>query len=177
MTSAILAIVLGLTPVAEGKATRYNPGVMDEVVNNRIKWGQLDLTAPHRGYVALADCDYIGETVFLKVPERGLAGPYLVADCGAQHDQRHLQSIDFAVDLSWEVAQELDVIGAPLYGVTVYQINGGKDEGKGLQVLWTRDTRTFSDEPGQERIALYQDRRAQYGLRRCDRASRDPNVQ
>ena len=85
MSAAIMAGVLIaslLTPVAEGKATRYNPGVMDTVVANRVRWGHIDPGKHHHGYVALADKKYIGELAWIRWPDGRLTGPYLVADCG-----------------------------------------------------------------------------------------------
>jgi len=116
---ALLSILLG-PMIDEGKATRYSPGVMDQVVMNRVRWGQLDLSQPHVGYVAVADCKYLNQLVVLDMPGYGFIGPVLVADCGAAHDQEYLDSIDFAVDLSWELAQQAQVMNMPRCGVKVY---------------------------------------------------------
>ncbi len=107
-------------PIDEGCATRYNPGVMDEVVANRVLWRQLDLSLPHDGYIGLQLCEYVGTIVHLSLPDGRTTGPLLVADCGAEAHQNYLDSIDFAVDLSWELAVRYGVIDAPLYGVTVW---------------------------------------------------------
>jgi hypothetical protein len=124
--NVIFALIAAVSPVAQGKATRYNPGVMDAVIGNRIRWGQLDVGQPNRGYVALADCGYLNQRVVIELPDGSFTGPYLVADCGAEQDQEHLQEIGFAVDLSWEVAQDLGVMDRPLRGVKVYRFSGGK---------------------------------------------------
>jgi hypothetical protein len=123
MTEAIaIATVLTtiLTPVAEGKATRYNPGIMDRVVANRVRWHHIDLAKPHAGYIALADPDLLGEQAWIQWPDGRLTGPYLVADCGQQAHQDHLKRIGFAVDLSWELAVKFGVIDKPLPGVRIY---------------------------------------------------------
>lgn len=122
--AVLVAGIPGLVPVAEGEATRYNPGVMAQVVENRIRWGQLDLDVPHLGYVALADREYIGERVWIEWPDGRLTGPYLVADCGARHDLPTLAEKGFAVDLSWALAVQFGVVDAPLEGVTVYLARG-----------------------------------------------------
>lgn len=119
-TVALLAAAFTLLPVAQGKATRYNPGIMDRVVNNRIRWKHIDPSIPHAGYIALADPCHLGELAWIQWPDGQLTGPYMVADCGAKQDQEHLKEIHFAVDLSWELAQEFGVIDKPLYGITVY---------------------------------------------------------
>ena len=117
-----IAIVSLLVPVAEGKATRYGPGVMDIVVENRLKWGQLDLSLPHAGYVALADRQYIGRRVIIEARGR-LWGPYLVADCAGENHREQLAQSRFAVDLSYEVAgQIMTDLDAPLWGVRVYLV-------------------------------------------------------
>jgi hypothetical protein len=114
-------IVLRL--VATGKATRYSPGIMDRVVQNRLKWRQLtqEQVDRARGFVALADKAYIGREIVLELPSGEFAGPFLVADCGRAVDQQHLVDIGFAVDLSWELAQRfLTNINMPLHGVRVW---------------------------------------------------------
>jgi hypothetical protein len=122
----ILAVTLpGLVPVTEGEATRYNPGIMTQVVENRVKWGHIDLDVPHFGYVALSDKGYIGERAWIEWPDGRLTGPYLVADCGARHDLPALDAKGFAVDLSWELAVQFGVIDAPLSGVAIYIEEGG----------------------------------------------------
>ena len=116
----LLSVALVWPPlVAEGRATRYDPGVMDQVIANRLRWGQLDLSQPHRDYVALADCGRLNEQVWLLLADGRVSGPHLVADCGAAHDQAHLAAIGFAVDLSWELAVALGALDAPLAGVRV----------------------------------------------------------
>jgi len=77
-----LLLLIGLL-IADGRATHYSPHLMDQVVANRVEWGQLDLSQPHAGYVAVADCKYLNRLVVLDVPEYGVLGPLLVADCGA----------------------------------------------------------------------------------------------
>jgi len=109
--------------VARGKATRYNPGIMDTVVRNRLRWGQITKEQVNRarGFVALADKQYIGREIVLELPSGELAGPFLVVDCGRAVDQVHLQDIGFAVDLSYELAQRfLTNINMPLHGVRVW---------------------------------------------------------
>jgi hypothetical protein len=119
MTPLLIA-ALTLIPIAEGKATRYNPGIMERVVANRVRWKQLDLSQAHAGYIALADPQHLGKLAWIGWPDGRLTGPYLVADCGAQKDQDYLKAIGFAVDLSWELAQQFHVTNRPLPGVTVY---------------------------------------------------------
>lgn len=116
----LIAALMASSPVVGGVATRYDPGVMEKVVENRLGWGQLDLSRGHSGYIAVADCKLLDELVWLGWPDGSFSGPHLVADCGAQHDQEYLDEIGFAVDLSYPLAVEHGVLDAPLPGVTVW---------------------------------------------------------
>jgi hypothetical protein len=125
---------LALLLIASGKATRYNPGVMDRVVENRLGWHQLTQQQVDNalGFVALADKQYIGRYVLIELPTGEMKGPYLVADCGARQDQEHLDGIGFAVDLSYELAQDiLTRMDAPRQGVRVW-LMGEADDNPGV---------------------------------------------
>ena len=113
------AVSFLLQPIPSGKATHYREGLMDRVVANRVRWGQLDLSLAHVGYVALADKRWIGRRVILQTPDGQLYGPLLVSDCGQAAHQQWLRDIGFAVDLSYELAEALDTVGKPLRGVKV----------------------------------------------------------
>lgn len=127
MSSVVItaALVANLALVDEGKATRYRPGLMQTVVANRLEWKQItpEQVKAAAGFVALQDRKYLGRWAWLRWPDGRLLGPYLVVDCGAQHDQDHLDKIHFAVDLSAELAVELGVIN-PVWGVRVYVQEG-----------------------------------------------------
>lgn len=68
--------------VAMGLASQYAPGVMEQVVENRQEWGQLPAILPRvDGYIAVVDCDALGE-VWLLRPAGGLVWErFLVVDC------------------------------------------------------------------------------------------------
>jgi len=126
VTQILAACILLSSPVAEGRATRYAPGVMEQVVDNRLKWGQLNLSQFHDGYVAVRDCRYLDERIWLEWPDGKLSGPHLVADCGAAHDQAYLEEIGFAVDLSWELAVRYGVVNDVVDGVKVFDRAPGR---------------------------------------------------
>lgn len=117
-----------------GKATRYPPGLMQVVVKNRLEWeqitqGQVDAAA---GFVALQDRAYLGRWVLVEWPRGAMTGPYLVVDCGREADQDHLDEIHFAVDLSYELAEQfLEDINMPRWGVRVWLIEEGEPCQKG----------------------------------------------
>lgn len=115
MTQAVAAATL----LAAGLATRYDPDVMQAVVANRIEWGQLEPSPDSVGFVALLDCDHIGKTVWLETPD-GLLFRVQVADCAANQDRARLVQLGFAVDLSWELAQSLNVVDAPRAGFQIW---------------------------------------------------------
>lgn len=117
--------------IAKGKATHYNPGLMDLVLANRIRWGHLTpqhLAQPHIGYVALRDACHIGSLVWMRFlgtvkpddVEQDWAGPFLVIDCGAVKDYEYLDRIGFAIDLSYELAVRYNTVGRPIQNVQVW---------------------------------------------------------
>ena len=114
--SEIAAAVL----IASGIATSYADGVMDVVVANRELWGQIDTSLRVKGYVALLEPEHIGRLVWLEAADGQIVGPVMVADCAAKQDMARLVSLGFAVDLSYELAVELDVIDAPVGGFKVW---------------------------------------------------------
>jgi len=106
--------------IASGVATSYAPGVMDTVVDNRIRYSHIDPSLQVRGYVALLDAVHIGRLVWIESPGGKVIGPVMVADCAAYHDRDRLTSLGFAVDLSYELAQEFGVVDAPVAGFMVW---------------------------------------------------------
>ena len=116
MRTALTALELW-TLVASGKATAYAPGVMEQVVANRERWGQLPPWSGH--HVAVQDCALVGRPVWLEVDGQR-HGPYLVADCAAAHDRAYQDAIGFPVDLSAPLAAEL---GLPLENVRVWAVD------------------------------------------------------
>ena len=96
------------TVIASGLATRFAPDVMQIVVANRILYGELSEDTDPTQCVALMDCDRIGSEVWLEYGWQ-VAGPFVVADCAAAQDRERLTQLHFAVDLSYELAKELQL--------------------------------------------------------------------
>ena len=94
--------------IASGMATRYDPGVMQPTVANRIRWGHVPSGTDAAECLALMDCQRLGNLVWL---EHGgtVDGPYTVCDCAQARHRDYLTRIGFAVDLSYELAQELEL--------------------------------------------------------------------
>ena len=105
--------------IASGLATRYDPGTMDQVYQNRQRWGQVTECPECLGRVALLDCSRLDERVWLRVDGAWL-GPVHVVDCAAGHDRERLVKKNFAVDLGWLLARWLGVIDDVKRGVQVW---------------------------------------------------------
>ena len=122
-TAATVALLSQMVLVAEGTATRYNPGVMDSAVANRLMYGQItrQQLARAQGFIALRDCKYIGRFAWLEWPNEHISGPHLVVDCAAEKDYPRLDFLNFAVDVSYSLAeQNFPNVDMPVRGVKVY---------------------------------------------------------
>ena len=119
MVGAVAAAVL----IASGMATRYDPGVADQVIANRARWGQVPASTDPALSLALLECQHIGIAVWL---EHGgaVTGPYTVIDCAQEQHKAALQKRGFAVDLSYELARRL---GLPISHVKVWDADPRRD--------------------------------------------------
>jgi len=106
--------------IASGMATRYSPETMDQVYQNRLRWGHVQPCSECVGQVALLDCSRLGQRVWLESPSGAIVGPVLVVDCAASHHTDMLLERGFAVDLSYELAESLGVVDAPVSGFHVW---------------------------------------------------------
>ncbi len=76
---ALLILLTVLTgPV--GEATYYGPGLMEQVLDYRLKAGEVQLCRECIDYVALLDPEHIGKKVWLRHPSGEVVGPLLVID-------------------------------------------------------------------------------------------------
>lgn len=124
-----MSTIVAATLIASGMATRYAPDIMQTVVANRIMWGHLPADTDPAECVALLDCQRVGNFVWLELDGR-VHGPFTVADCAAKQDIARLAHLRFAVDLSWELAQELGVVDRPRHGVKVWDRNPARRGGE-----------------------------------------------
>ena len=107
MLHTLFALVLLLYPVLPSKqqtalpitgyATYYNPGIMEKVVVNRERWGQLPDCEDCVGYVAMLWPGDLGRTVCVNAGT-GIYGPYQVADVAAGHHRSELIKKDWVLD-------------------------------------------------------------------------------
>jgi len=89
--------------VAIGIMLRYDPGVMEDVVRRREAMGQITVTAPLTAYVAVVDCQLLGEPVWVVWPD-GRRTMHVVGDCSRREDRALHQSEGLAVEVSYDVA-------------------------------------------------------------------------
>ena len=92
---------------------------MEEVVENRVRWGQIDLAGGYEGFVALLECEHLNRLVLVSMPD-GEMFVGKVADCAAAQDREMLIGRNFAVDLSWPLAVKYGVVDNVVEGVSVY---------------------------------------------------------
>lgn len=102
--------------LALGYATRHD--LMPEVVANRVSWGHLPADTDPASCVALLDCQYLGDTVFLDV--QGVTVPVTVCDCAKRNHWDRLQRQGWAVDLSPELAERVQL---PQRNVRIWSAN------------------------------------------------------
>lgn len=108
-----------LNPPLNGKAMYYGQGLMEEVINNRIAWGDITgaqqakmATGYYKGYVALLRKGDIGREVYITNPTNSkVEGPFLVVDVAAQHDIASLLNRGWVVDIDYETATRWDMNG------------------------------------------------------------------
>lgn len=118
-----------LSPVAEGEAKRYSPGLMADVVEYRVEAGTVPAWTDPYMAVAVVDCAMLGEQVWIAWPTGQWTGPHMVADCSNAEDRaRHIAnglavevSYQFAVENSAPVGRYRLPLDGPLDGVRVYQ--------------------------------------------------------
>lgn len=112
-----LALVLGAMlrlsgfnapEVRTGKATHYAPLVMNRVYNYRIGVKDISPCPECIGNIALLDEKDINKRAWIIYDGR-LIGPLLVIDCAMVADKSRLIKDKWVVDLSYELAEQLDV--------------------------------------------------------------------
>lgn len=93
----------------QGISTYYNPGVMDQVLEYRLRAGDITDCLECIGYIALVRAGDINRRVWMKMPDGSVEGPYLVADCAGRNHVARLLGIGWGVDVDWETAQRWEM--------------------------------------------------------------------
>lgn len=83
---------LGSVLLGIGMMTYANQPTVEQVLANRLEWGQIDPIVDHIGYIAYWDEDMIGETVWIRLPDGESVGPLLVYDVPAEQDKAWLKA-------------------------------------------------------------------------------------
>jgi len=92
---------------AKGKAMYYGSGVMENVYQNRINWGDIDICNECIGSVALLREGDLNRRVYIKLPFSDIyEGPYQVIDVAGKNDIGDLFSRGWAVDVGYSVWQD-----------------------------------------------------------------------
>lgn len=103
---------------AYGKAMYYNPGVMELVLENRLKAGQVVPCRDCVGYVAMLRVGDLNSKVWIQLPDATVEGPFQVIDTA---DKRHIPMLinkGWIVDVDYETAMRWGMAGPRL--VTVW---------------------------------------------------------
>ena len=104
----ILAILL------YGTASQYAPGVMQEVISNRQRWGQLPMELPPTdGYVATLEANLIGSFVYIRPEGADIWEQFLVVDCAGHADGGYAWMLrnNVLVEVDYETAVRWNTVG------------------------------------------------------------------
>jgi hypothetical protein len=115
--------LMAVALLASGLATRYEPGIMAEVIANRERWQHIPPGVREGEALALLTCEHLGGEVWLELRDGSVHGPYIVADCAQSRHREMLEERGWAVDLSYPLAMRLGVIDGPMPGVRVWAIS------------------------------------------------------
>lgn len=114
-------MILSLATLAgtlTGEVTYYNPGIMEAVYANRLRWRQVEPCAECVGMVALLDRDHLGRRVWIARPGYPPEGPFLVVDCAGRADRPRLQARGLVAEVDWPTARRWQMTG-PLFDVRI----------------------------------------------------------
>jgi hypothetical protein len=94
------------TPLpASGKAMYYNPGVMEKVVENRLKFKRIEICEECIGRVAMLRFGDVNRKVWLQFYGSHLEGPFHVTDTAATQHVGMLLARDWVLDVDYQTAQ------------------------------------------------------------------------
>lgn len=120
MSNLILSTIVGLVSL-HGALTYYDEGVFPEVVRNRLAYGQVEPCPECVGFIAVRDCEHLGDHAYLRVPGRDTIGPLLIVDCAAQQHRAGMTKRGRIAEVEPWLARELGMwhVG-PLYDADLY---------------------------------------------------------
>lgn len=118
----LISMPAGILYYDSGTVAYYqDPGLMQEVLENRKSWGQDlgDLDKFVDG-IAMNDCGLLGETVFIRVRNGPLIGPLLVVDCACAEHLPGRIGRGLIADLGYHTAVELLEADTYIEDVIIY---------------------------------------------------------
>lgn len=96
---------------AYGRAMYYNPGIMELVLENRLKSGQVSPCRECVGYVAMLRVGDLNSKVWIQLPDGTVEGPFQVIDAA---DKKHIPMLiekGWIVDIDYETAMRWKMTG------------------------------------------------------------------
>ncbi|MEM7128565.1 MAG: hypothetical protein AAF702_19685 [Chloroflexota bacterium] len=101
-----------LSPLpAYGQAMYYNPGIMELVLENRLKAGQVAPCRDCAGYVAMLRVGDLDRKIWIQLPDGTVEGPFQVIDAA---DKKHIPMLitkGWIVDIDYETAMRWRMAG------------------------------------------------------------------
>lgn len=102
--------------ISTGWASQYAPGVMDRVIRMRQTPGEtfmtLDVDLPVvNGYVAVPECNRIGDILFIRPVGQRHWEKFLVVDCTGRDSYAWMMRNNILVEVDYETAKRWNTIG------------------------------------------------------------------
>lgn len=88
----------------QGRAMYYNPGIMETVLENRLRFGTVDICAECIGYVAMMRVGDLNRRVWIQLPDETVHGPFQVIDAADVGHVPMLVEKEWAIDVDYETA-------------------------------------------------------------------------
>ncbi|MCB0097259.1 MAG: hypothetical protein KDE46_16125 [Caldilineaceae bacterium] len=88
----------------KGRAMYYNPGIMETVLENRLRFGTVDICGECIGYVAMMRVGDLNRRVWIQLPDDTVHGPFQVIDAADVGHVPMLIEKEWAIDVDYETA-------------------------------------------------------------------------
>lgn len=98
----------------DGRASQYAQGVMDRVVRLKVRWGDIDLDSYHvvHGFVAVPECDRMGDIVLARPVGQSHWEAFVAVDCGGPDRAYHwMKNNNIIVEVDYNTARRWDTVG------------------------------------------------------------------
>ena len=109
MKSICTLIALTLT---SGWTSHYAPGVMEQVIENRLEWGHIQSTN-YSGFTAVPECSRIGDVILARADSEWEI--LLITDCARENNEdgayEWMVSNQILLEVDWETAVRWGAVG------------------------------------------------------------------